>query len=309
MSSLHSSRRERLLARLQELGVGGEAAGPKRSLGQNFLVSDLVVDRILFAVRTEAFPAIVEVGPGLGALTEDLLTLDRPITAIELDRRFADYWRTRAAAAGSPGPAHIVEADALQLDWKSLALPPGTLFVSNLPYQISSSLVIERSLEPAGITRMILMFQKEVAQRINARAATKEYGFLTVMAQAFWETQTVCEAGPRDFFPPPNVASRVLQFKRRKLEWLETGVPGAEVSAQGLLQVAKAAFSHRRKLMLRNLEGSYFGGNRELVPRLEAVFAARGLDPRGARAEELDPEAFVGLYLAMEREGLRRHGK
>jgi 16S rRNA (adenine1518-N6/adenine1519-N6)-dimethyltransferase len=309
MSSLHASRRERLMARLEELGGNG----PKRSLGQNFLVSDLVVDRILFAVRTEAFPAIVEVGPGLGALTEDLLLLQKPLTAVELDRRFAEYWTTRSQAAQAApdsaqvpnGPARVIEADALQLDWSTLALPQGTLFVSNLPYQISSSILIERSIEPAGVTRMILMFQKEVAQRIAARAATKEYGFLTVIAQAFWETQTVCEAGPRDFFPPPNVASRVLQFKRRKLDWLANGGGNSE----GLLQLAKAAFSHRRKLMLRNLEGSYFNGNREIVPRLEAVFATCGLDPRTTRAEELDPEAFVRLYLTLEREGLKRYGK
>lgn len=315
MSAVEMSRRERILARLEELGGNG----PKRSLGQNFLVSDTVVDKILFAVRSEVFTELIEVGPGLGALTEDLLKLHKPITLIELDRRFAEYWRQRSAArngdlasdlasdpAADPasGPDRVIEADALRYDWTELKLLPGALFVSNLPYQISSSIAIERCLEPAGITRMILMFQKEVAQRISARAATKEYGFLTAIIQIFWETQTVCDAGPQAFFPPPNVSSRVLQFRRRHLNWLEKG----EGTANGVLQLTKAAFSHRRKLMLRNLQGSYFNGDREVVPALEAVFAKCGLNPRSSRAEELDPEAFVQLYLTLESEGLKRYG-
>lgn len=292
------SRKARLLERLNE--IAGEG-GPKRSLGQNFLISDHVIERILFAVRSLPFDEMVEVGPGLGALTEDLLALGKPLAVIELDRRFAEYWRGRSAQGS--GPARVIEADALRVDWRELRLPPGTLFVSNLPYQISSSLVIERSLEPAGITRMILMFQKEVAQRISARAATKEYGLLTVIAQTFWETQTVCDAGPQAFFPPPNVASRVLQFRRRtELGWLERG----EGTAEGFLAFVKAAYSHRRKLLLRNLEGGYFGGDKSSSPKLQGIFASRGLAPT-ARAEELDPEAMLGLYLAVEKEGLKPH--
>lgn len=269
------SRRERILERLREWG----ADGPKRSLGQNFLVADHVVEKILFAARSEPYSAIVEVGPGLGALTEDLLTLEKPLTLIELDRRFSVAWRAREGV-------RVFEADALKLDWRELDLPARSLFVSNLPYQISSSLVIERSLSPAGVTRMILMFQKEVAQRIAAQAGTKEYGLLTVMAQAFWETQTVCDAGPRDFFPPPNVSSRVLQFRERK-----DSMPME--AREGFLKFVKAAFSHRRKLLFRNLESASFDG-------LERAFTALGLDPRTARAEELDPVRFNGLYQALQ---------
>lgn len=292
-----TTRRERIMERLREWG----AEGPKRSLGQNFLVSDHVVDRILFAARSEPFTDLVEVGPGLGALTEDLLTLERTgtMTLIELDRRFAQAWRERAEKSGM---LRVVEADALRLDWRELGLREGSLLVSNLPYQISSSLVIERSLEPAGLTRMVLMFQKEVAQRIAAREGTKEYGLLTVIARAFWEPTTVCDAGPRDFFPPPNVASRVLQFRRRKTEWLAQG----EGSAEGFLRFAKAAFSHRRKLLVRNLQGSYFGGEASVVPKLEAILADQGFEAT-VRAEALDPDAFVRIYLGVEKE-LGHHG-
>ena len=279
------NRKERVIQRLQELG----ADGPKRSLGQNFLISDQVIEKILKVVQSAPAASLVEVGPGLGALTDDLIALNQPLILIELDRRFAEAWRGR----GLPQTT-VIEGDALKLDWRAFGIPENSLFVSNLPYQISSSLVIERSLEPAGINRMILMFQKEVAQRIAAGAASKEYGLLTVIAQAFWETSTVCEAGPRDFFPSPNVASRVLHFKKREAQWLNT--PG--VTRGHFLSFAKAAFSHRRKLLTRNLLGGFFSGPKDVLPLLEQIFASQGLLAT-ARAEELDPEAFIRLYLAV----------
>ena len=291
-SATRLSRRERILERLRELG-----AEPKRSLGQNFLISDFVVEKILAAARAYPFSQIVEVGPGLGALTEDLLSMGEAITLLELDRKFVDYWKSRAQS--SAHPIQVMEGDALQMDWTSLALSLGTLFVSNLPYQISSSLVIERCLEPAGITRMILMFQKEVAQRLNAKPRTPEYGLLTVMAQTFWNLSTVVDAGPQSFYPPPNVSSRVVMFR------LRTEVEITHDSRLSFLRFVKAAFSHRRKLMAKNLLGSFYSSvahHDEAALQLEAVFKAQGLLST-ARAEELDPKAFVRLYLAAKELG------
>lgn len=282
-----ASRKERIFERLRELG-----AEPKRSLGQNFLISDHVVSKILAAVGLESFTDLVEVGPGLGALTEDLLSLGRPITLLELDAKFAAYWRERAER--SSVPIRVIECDALQEEWSALGLKPGALFVSNLPYQISSSIVIERSIEPAGVARMILMFQKEVAQRLAAKASSKDYGLLTVIAQVFWDIRTVCDASPGDFFPPPNVASRVLMFKRRPEPFFGAPASGM-VSAEGFLKFVKAAFSHRRKLLSRNLIGEYYGGDKTRLAGLEAILVECGLKPT-ARAEELDPKTFVRLY-------------
>ena len=283
------TRKERIMARLQELG-----SEPKRSLGQNFLVSDQVVEKILTAAKSELFSEMVEVGPGLGALTEDLLTLGQPLTLVELDRRFAESWRGRATEGAL---LRVVEADALQIDWRTLNLPAETLFISNLPYQISSSVVVERSLDPAGVSRMVLMFQKEVAQRIMAQPRTKEYGLLTVIAQTFWDVKKVCDASPGDFFPSPNVSSRVLMFKYKTPTWL---TPHASV--KDFLSFAKAAFSQRRKLLTRNLYGSYFGGREGSLPQIESILKEQGF-LLTARAEELDPKAFVRLYLSLS--GLR----
>jgi 16S rRNA (adenine1518-N6/adenine1519-N6)-dimethyltransferase len=278
------SRKQRVFARLEELN----ASGPKRSLGQNFLISDHVVDKIIFAVKAEPFSEMIEVGPGLGALTEDLIEVARAqkarLTLIELDRTFAADWRSRAEAAN----LRVFEGDALQMEWRDFTLKPKTLFVSNLPYQISSSIAIERSIDPAGISRMILMFQKEVAQRIGSKAKTPDYGLLTVIIQAFWETATVVDAGPKDFHPAPNVASRVVVFRRRpEPDFGPRGTP------TGFLRFAKAGFSHRRKLLAKNLASEL--GSADTTEKLVAAFGVMKLLPT-ARAEELSPAQFVELY-------------
>lgn len=263
-----------IFERLRELG-----AEPKRSLGQNFLISERAVSQIIGAAeRNKTASHLIEVGPGLGSLTESLIELGVPFEVIELDKAFSEYWRGRGLK--------VTEADALKLDWKTLNLPAGTLLVSNLPYQISSSLVIERSLESAGISHMILMFQKEVAQRLMAKARTDDYGLLTVIAQTFWKMGNLIEVAPREFYPAPNIASRVVMF-----EWLGRKLPEGG-NADEFLRLVKTAFSHRRKLMLKNLSGSWGGLQSESWTQ---IFEKTGIGAQ-ARAEELDPPTFLRLY-------------
>ena len=196
MSKLPSTR-ERLHQVLQALG-----ASAKKSLGQNFLVSDIVISKIITQVQNQKPQAVFEIGPGAGALTDYLIQICEEKKAtfqvIELDRAFADYWRQRGL--------QVFEEDALQFDWSKAVQTPRTILVSNLPYQISSSLVIELSVQDIAFDFMTLMFQKEVAQRIRAQARSADYGLLSVIAQNFWTIQLVSEAGPKDFDPPPRVA-------------------------------------------------------------------------------------------------------
>ncbi|HRK07065.1 MAG TPA: 16S rRNA (adenine(1518)-N(6)/adenine(1519)-N(6))-dimethyltransferase RsmA [Pseudobdellovibrionaceae bacterium] len=282
------SRRSRLLERLQEI-----SAGPKRSLGQNFLVADHVIEKIIAASaeglaqgenssradRSESVQAMIEIGPGLGALTDELRKLGVRLTVIELDAKFAEYWRARGL--------NVVEADALRIDWLKLLeeQPKPVRLVANLPYQIAASLVIELSLLPeaAGLDSMILMFQKEVAQRIAARESSEHYGLLSVIAQVFWLVRTVSEAGPGDFHPPPRVASRVLAFQRRRPAALS-----AE-EASRFLKFVKLAYSQRRKRLLKNL-GEPQGA--------AAALAAMGFDDN-ARIEQLSPEQVLALFRAI----------
>ncbi len=264
-------------ARLEELGVE-----PKRSLGQNFLISATVVEKILEAVRNQNPQALIEVGPGVGALTEELIKLNLPLTLVELDRTFANYWQKRGLS--------VHESDALQVDWNQLSLPPQTTLVSNLPYQISTHIVIDRCLGPEAISSMVLMFQKEVAQRFTARPRTEAYGLLSVMAQSHFHLAKVCDAAPGDFKPPPKVASQVLSFKRKNFAF-----PGR---SQGFLTFLKAAFAQRRKLLSKNLLA--LGRESTLNQKsIEALLEQLGVGPK-VRAEELSQEQFLRLFELLE---------
>lgn len=268
-----STARQRLAVSLEELGILA-----KKSLGQNFLISDTVIERIINQVKEYKPEALIEVGPGPGALTYFLQQMNIPLHIVELDHVIAGYWREKGLT--------ITEGDALRLDWKVLINPDQrTVFVSNLPYQISSSIVIDRSMDSQGVAAMVLMFQKEVAQRIRAQAKTEFYGFLSVIAQSFWDIHTVSDAGPRDFDPPPKVASRVLGFAARN--------KGIE-ERKDFLTFVKAAFAHRRKLLKKNLS-SLYSQKGVTEEQLIGWLAEMGLKET-ARAEELSPEQFLVLY-------------
>jgi 16S rRNA (adenine1518-N6/adenine1519-N6)-dimethyltransferase len=268
---------------LSRLELSGST--PKRSLGQNFLIDEQVVAKIIGAVNASPGELIIEIGPGLGSLTESLCKMDRPLVLIELDRQFADYWRERGQK--------MIEGDALQIEWDSLTLSPKTILVSNLPYQISSSLVIDRCFGPSELKTMILMFQKEVAQRIMASPRKKNYGMLSVMSQTFWDITSVCDAGPRCFFPSPKIASQVLKFNRKDV----FGGSADVENSQAFLNFVKMAFSYRRKVIWKNLNVEYqkYGMNVE-----EAILLGERLGlGRFARAEELSPLQFWNLHIEM----------
>ncbi len=260
----------RLQQRLQELGIT-----PKKGLGQNFLVEDSVIERIVQSVQSSRSPSVIEIGPGCGALTEGLLNLGKPLTLIELDRVLAAYWQAQGL--------RVIEQDALKVNWRSAEWASGPYcLVSNLPYQISSSLVVDLALGPEAIFDMILMFQKEVAERILARPRTEAYGLLSVMAQLFFKIQRVVDASPQCFFPKPNIASRVLSFER-----VPSPLPGRE---RQFLNFVKQAFAQRRKLMVNNL-ATY-----RPASEWAQILTEQGHSPK-VRAEELSPTMFLDVFV------------
>lgn len=264
--------RERLQQALEILGVTA-----KKSLGQNFLVSDVVISRIIDQVKEFKPEALIEVGPGPGALTYFLKQMNVPLKLIELDHAIAGYWREQ----GLP----VLEADALQVDWQQFYSDKKLVFVSNLPYQISASIVIDRSLENSGIEHMVLMFQKEVAQRIRGQARDEHYGLLSVIAQTFWKISMVTEAGARDFSPPPKVQSRVLALTRKATQ---------VTNRAAFLTFVKNAFAQRRKLLKKNLAG-LLSQKKLTEEQLIGWLAEMGFKET-VRAEELSPDQFVNLY-------------
>lgn len=247
----------------------------KKSLGQNFLVSDHVISKILAAAETFQASRVLEIGPGLGALTDGLLLFKNNFEVIELDQAFADYWREQGLK--------VHECDALNWNWQAFADSGApTLLVSNLPYQISSTLVIDRCLDAKPLLGMVLMFQKEVAQRIRARRGDDLYGFLSVIIQSFWKTEMLLEASSHDFSPPPKVASRVLVFRDYKSQVDDP---------EKYLKFLKGCFSHPRKLMVSNLAQAGLGSKEFWKNQLTQM----GLGDK-VRAEELGVGEFLELY-------------
>lgn len=258
---------DQLKVRMTEMGIS-----PNKLLGQNFLVSENVINKIIMAAVEEKADHYIEVGPGPGALTDRLESHGIKPQLIEMDRKIAAYWETRDFS--------VIQGDALKQDWSQLIGSAKTCFVSNLPYQISSSIVIDRSVDESGLDSMILMFQKEVAERIVAPEGGKDYGLLSVIAQSFWDIEKVTEAGPKDFYPPPKVASRVLKFKRKE----------TDINGPSLLKLVKAAFAQRRKKLTKNLKVLSGIDISDVESKLENWGLATT-----ARAEELSVEQFHQL--------------
>jgi len=255
-----------LREKLKSLGIE-----PKKSLGQNFLVNKRSCESIVEAVRKLDPSQVVEVGPGLGALTE-FFSPDQ-ILLIELDSKLVLHWRER--------DYKVIEDDALAVDWSQLNLPPQSVVMSNLPYQISSRLVIDRSLGPQEISGMVLMFQKEVAQRLLAKPDTEAYGLLTVIASTYWKMDKLFEISSKDFYPPPQVASQVVVFRRNPVD-----LP------VNFIEFVKLAFSQRRKFLVKNLSARYSQTN------VKAGLAKLGLDEK-VRAEVLSPQQLQDLYKSL----------
>jgi 16S rRNA (adenine1518-N6/adenine1519-N6)-dimethyltransferase len=246
----------------------------KKSLGQNFLVSDHVVKKIIDTAKATKIDHLIEIGPGLGALTDFLIQNHSNYTAIEMDHDLGAYWVQQGLS--------VVEGDALQIDWSNLT---AQLLVSNLPYQISSSIVIDRSIASHKIEVMILMFQKEVAQRIRAKEQTEHYGMLSVIAQEFWTIETVCDAGPKDFDPPPKIASRVLKFQKK-----ESPIE----NRKDYLHFVKMCFQQRRRILKSNLPKAM---NDDLMKWLSSSKLSEKI-----RVEELSPDQIKDLYLSLMKE-------
>jgi 16S rRNA (adenine1518-N6/adenine1519-N6)-dimethyltransferase len=176
----------------------------------------------------------------------------------------------------------VIEGDALQISWELFQAP--YVLVSNLPYQISSSVVVDRSIDVTHRCRqMVLMFQKEVAQRLKASAGSSDCGFLSVLAQSFWDIKIICDAGPKDFYPPPKVASRVLSFQPKE------NVPIQDRVAY--LQFLKASFLHPRKMIVGNWQQG-LSLTRGLARNL---LVYEGLKET-IRPHEITVEQFINLY-------------
>jgi 16S rRNA (adenine1518-N6/adenine1519-N6)-dimethyltransferase len=259
--------------------------GARKALGQHFLLDLNLTGRIARAAPDLSRGTVIEVGPGPGGLTRALLAEGTArLVAVEKDRRCLEALAELAAAY--PGRLEVVEGDALEIDLARLGPPPRQI-VSNLPYNISTALLVRwltaLAADPATFAAMTLMFQKEVAGRLVAVPRSGAYGRLSVLTQWLCTPRPLFDIPPRAFTPPPKVTSTVVALTPR-------AEPLAPASLTALERVTAAAFGQRRKMLRQSLKS--LGGDPA------GLLAATGLAPT-ARAEELSVEQFCALARAL----------
>jgi 16S rRNA (adenine1518-N6/adenine1519-N6)-dimethyltransferase len=268
--------------------ISAHGLSARKALGQNFLLDLNLTGRIARAAGDLSGSDILEIGPGPGGLTRALLAEGaRRVVAIERDPRCLPALAEIAAAY--PGRLMVLEGDALAVDARPHLAPP-VLVAANLPYNVGTELLVRwlTSEEwPPYWTRLTLMFQREVAQRIVAAPGSKAYGRLSILAQWRCDARILFEIPARAFTPPPKVTSAVIRIDR-----LEG--PRHPADARVLSRVVALAFGQRRKMLRASLK--------PLGPELDDILKEAGIDPT-ERAERLSIEAYCALARAVAARG------
>jgi 16S rRNA (adenine1518-N6/adenine1519-N6)-dimethyltransferase len=253
----------------------------RKSLGQHFLLDLNLTGRIARAAGDLSTGTVIEVGPGPGGLTRALLDAGaRHVVAIERDDRAIAIQAEIAAAY--PGRLEVIAADALEIDSAALGEAPRKL-VSNLPYNISTVLLLKWLRRIDAFDTMVLMFQKEVVDRLAAAPRSPDYGRLSVITQWLCQVRPLFNVDRRAFTPPPSVMSTVVKLDPRPQ-------PLAPARFETLERVTAAAFGQRRKMLRSSLKP---------LGHAEALLAATGLPPT-ARAEEIAVADFCRLAAALD---------
>jgi 16S rRNA (adenine1518-N6/adenine1519-N6)-dimethyltransferase len=243
---------------------------PRKRFGQHFLVDDAITEGIADLVNPQPGQRLIEIGPGLGALTEPLLQRGATLTVIELDRDLAARWRR-------DGRVDVIEADVLAVDFRALAdaAPEPLRIVGNLPYNISTPILFHLLPLAGRVQDQHFMLQKEVVQRMVGAPGHKDYGRLSVMLQWRYEMESVLDVPPECFDPPPRVDSAVVRMQPR--------AQPAPIDERLLSELVTVAFSQRRKL-LRHTLGRW----------LDERGAGEGFDAQ-RRAEEVPVDEYLAL--------------
>ena len=281
----------------------------KYRLGQNFLVQDHVIEKIVQLAEVQPTDVVVEVGPGLGTLTVALLDNARAVCSLEAD---SELEQVLALTCKEPHPDSfaLVMGDALAITPQKLAeayntlptvahdaatsAPMPTKFVSNLPYQVAATLILKFFQELPSLERAVVMVQAEVADRISAKPSTKAYGAYTAKLSLFAQVTGRFEVGPGNFMPPPRVNSAVVRLDRTQARNPVSSKLLSEEELLHTMRVIDAAFAQRRKTIRNSMSASGFDKD-----KLDQAFLATGIAPT-ARAEVLTSQDFICLAAALE---------
>jgi len=259
---------------------------PKKQLGQNFIVDPAFAEMIVQRAGISPEDIILEIGAGLGALTLPLARKAKKIFAVEKDRQLIELLNTEILA-GNLSNISIIEQDILSLDIEALAKDAGRKIVvmGNLPYNISSQILVQLIRSREAVSRAVLMFQKELARRITARRGSKDYGRLTVMLRYSSDIRKLVDVKASLFYPKPKVDSEILELKFKK------EIDPKATDETFLFKIIKAGFGNRRKTLKNALAASELGMDADTA---KIVLEAAGIDPI-RRAETLTVEEFVKL--------------
>lgn len=251
-----------------------------KKLGQNFLIDETIVNNIVAAAELTAEDNVLEVGPGIGTLTQGLAESGAKVTAVELDKRLLPVLATTLEGYDN---VRIVNGDILQVNIMEEVQAPSFKVCANLPYYITTPIIFALLEKRLPMERLVAMVQKEVAERMAAQPGGKDYGALSVAIQYYTEPEIAFIVPPSSFIPAPSVDSAVIVCKRRQQ-------PPVQVEDEALFfRVVKAAFSLRRKMLNNSLKN--MGLKSEQVAKwLELA----GVDGK-RRAETLTLEEFAAL--------------
>lgn len=255
----------------------------RKAFGQHFLVDTNVingiVDEAISALTRHEGHALLEIGPGKGAITRPLITklaMEKKFFVAERDRELINFWKPESRIT------QLLEGDFLDHSEEVLVSLGKIVVVSNLPYSAGTAIVVKLCEHPLQIPEMVLMFQAEVAKRLYAVASTPDRGSLSLYIQNEWDVKRLLVAKPEAFNPPPKVMSEVVTLKRRESPFIPLPNEEARKKWNALL---KAAFLHRRKMLRANFNGTIW----------KTALEKSGVDPT-LRAEALEWKDWIALW-------------
>lgn len=262
----------------------------KKSLGQNFLIDVNIIHNIIDASHIDERTGVIEIGPGMGSLTEQLAKSAKKVIAFEIDQRLIPVLNETMAPYNN---VTVINEDILKADighyvTHELADCDQILVVANLPYYITTPILLNLMQQKLPIDGYVVMMQKEVGERLNAEVGTKAYGSLSIVAQFYTETSKVLTVPKTVFLPPPNVDSIVVKLMKRDQPLVDVD------DEDKFFKMSKAAFGQRRKTINNNYQSLFVDGkaNKEIIVNW---LEASGINPK-RRGETLSIKEFAKLF-------------
>jgi len=265
----------------------------KKSLGQNFIIDTNILSNIVDSGNVDEDTIVIEIGPGIGALTEQIAKKAKHVYAFEIDSRLVSVLDDTLSEYKN---VSIIEQDILEADLnnfrkKYINKNERLVVIANLPYYITTPIIMTFLESQLNVDMMVFMMQKEVARRISANPSTKEYGSLSIAIQYFVEAETLFAVPKTVFMPQPNVDSAIIRLTKKEVRDVEVK------DETYLFQVTRSAFKQRRKTLWNNLKNS-FGKDEDIQNKMRAALEESDIDA-SRRGETLNIKEFANLADAL----------